>query len=343
MPLNATIRRLVLSEHLPRSSHTLNVVNCQGYVFGGEHEPRQPVDAFVKTFSLSKQGESDYMVETIKSSDAPPARVGHATASVDDKILVFGGRGGKDMKPLDEKGQVWIFCTVTGTWSSPTTGDTANYPEGRSYHSATSSNDTFYIHAGCPASGRTTDVWGYQIANKVWHKLPDAPEPARGGPGFVYALGRLWRFGGFDGKQELGGQLDFLDLSNEKNGWQTVTFRPEGCPGNRSVSGLQSCTVGGSVYLLAYLGERDASYKGHDGAGTFWNDIWSLQINEDGVPADAWEKCGFKQGLDPLPARGWFASDRMGDKSIVLFGGLNDKNERESDGYLITFEENATE
>jgi len=38
-----------------------------------------------------------------------------------------------------------------------------------------------------------------------------------------------------------------------------------------------------------------------------------------------------------LPERGWFASDVVSDDRILLYGGLNAKNEREDDGILISF------
>jgi len=273
--------------------------------------------------------------ETIDEDGAPTARVGHAAATVGQDVLLFGGRGGVDIKALDEEqGRVWIFSGKNRKWSHVDPPSGTSFPEARSYHSAAGSKDTFYVHAGCPASGRASDLWSFGFVDKTWKELASAPSPPRGGPGFVYALGKLWRYGGFDGKQELGGKLDFLDVSDANAKWETVSFEDDSCPGGRSVTGLQSCTVDSRDFLVAFFGEKDASSKGHDGAGMFWDDVWSIEIKE-GRPADAWQQCQISDTSDKPTGRGWFASDRSDADSIVIYGGLNGRNERESDGYVL--------
>lgn len=74
---------------------------------------------------------------------------------------------------------------------------------------------TFVIHGGCLADGgRTNDVWAFDVHSRVWKQLPQAPGAARGGAALAIARSRLYRFGGFDGTAELGGQLDVLEVSN---------------------------------------------------------------------------------------------------------------------------------
>ncbi|CAK7567894.1 MAG: hypothetical protein SEPTF4163_005870 [Sporothrix epigloea] len=98
-------------------------------------------------------------------NNVPEPRVGHATAVIGNRIFMFGGRGGPDMKPLEERGRVWVFDTKTHTWTFldplaplvpvpiqavPSTGSTATvsaasastashpiFPMARSYHAAT--------------------------------------------------------------------------------------------------------------------------------------------------------------------------------------------------------------
>ncbi|KAH8156040.1 hypothetical protein CIB48_g12207, partial [Xylaria polymorpha] len=82
---------------------------------------------------------------------------------------------------------------------------------------------TFIIHGGCLADGtRTSDVWAYDVHARTWKQLPDAPGPARGGAALALAKGRLYRFGGFDGEAELGGQLDVLQLVLDEFDDQTI-------------------------------------------------------------------------------------------------------------------------
>ena len=139
-------------------------------------------------------------------------------------------------------------------------------------------------------------------------------------------------------------------------------------PGNRSVAGLQAITTGmGREYLVLLLGERDPSNDGHNAAGKFWGDVWTFQCPPLGMTGasfkDAtWQALGRETGEGQwsvmqvadaegaegedvhnlVPSqRGWFASSTLGDldaSSIVLWGGLNGNNERESDGWILRVE-----
>lgn len=254
-------------DNVPRSSHSVSVVNNQLYVFGGEVQPRTPVEAAVYASELGQSGQAKHSTIAKADESSPTARVGHAAAVIGQNFYVFGGRGGKDMAPLKEEGRVWQFSTESQVWTALDPTDKSVFPEARSYHSATSDRSRYlYTHGGCPASGRTSDVYRFDVTTRKWEQLPSAPDPPRGGPGFTYGLGKLWRLGGFDGKNELGGQLDYLDVSSANQAWKSVTFDSNACPGPRSVTGLQVVTTNGTNHLVAFLGERDASKIGHEGA-----------------------------------------------------------------------------
>lgn len=51
--LNGTWTRLHSAERLRRSSQTLSVINNTAYIFGGEVQPRQPIDSQLDILSLS--------------------------------------------------------------------------------------------------------------------------------------------------------------------------------------------------------------------------------------------------------------------------------------------------
>ncbi|KAK6217470.1 kelch domain-containing protein [Colletotrichum tabaci] len=438
---------------LARSSHTVSVVNGSAYVFGGEINPREPVDNDVHVIRLpynsagadyykiksapTKQyippvekktddtveepadalnvaekaalkeqlldevslaspgvagdeedlsaetgagstssdpvldkGKGPALAETPSLGDVPSPRVGHATAVIGSRIFLYGGRGGPDMKPLEEGGRVWVFDTRINTWSfldpvPPAPGVTIlPMPSARSYHSAAATDrprdfvpkhargkqtwrawaqgdsaevgipqapivghaavnatdeeddgyGTFFVHAGCLASGeRTNDLWAFDVRSRVWSQLPSAPGPARGGAAITVSKSRLFRFGGFDGKTEIGGQLDFIHLEMDtfddgvskgeiavhgRGGWQSIVqgansgeqeihlIPGQTWPGNRSVAGLEAVTVGaGREYLLLIMGEREPSSGGHSGAGAMWDDVWAFQVPPIGMTA----------------------------------------------------------
>lgn len=212
-------------------------------------------------------------LDPAKGSSYPAARSYHASTSTEHPVNTFQERTVQDPPPFDPaQEQIIIDQTVNPI------GTTA---------SGFDDHGTIVIHGGCPASGRVSDVWAFDIASRLWSQFPDAPSPARGGPSLTLSRERLYRFGGFDGEKELGGPVHFLRLTNsafdDKGGkgelgvapltgqWESVE-PPVGTltPGDRSVAGLQPVTTGqGRHYLLLFLGERDPSSSGHEAAGKF--------------------------------------------------------------------------
>ena len=409
-PLKATWQRLITAKPLPRSSHSLSVIKGRGYVFGGEEKPRQPVDNVMHVLTLPSSTVSDVDYQTIQAvpdregGEVPCARVGHVASAIDDRIYVFGGRGGKSMEALEEDGCVWEFNTRLNHWTAlkPTPG--SPYPEARSYHCSASiahplpsSDDhtegipgktdpkaqgTIFIHGGCTSSGRMKDLWGFNVAARAWSPFPDAPGPARGGSSLTFTQDRLYRFGGFDGNTELGGQIDYLDLAtttfhdhggrgemsviSSTGRWEVVEpSANDSVPGDRSVAGLQPVTTGqGRNYLILLLGERDPSSSGHDGAGKFWDDVWSYPLRPSGMTAASFKDAArelvgantreaswapvdipesiMTEGVKERPGQlGWFASAQGEDLdpgAIVLWGGVKSNNERAGDGWILTVE-----
>ncbi|KAL8747656.1 MAG: hypothetical protein Q9190_000503 [Brigantiaea leucoxantha] len=325
MPLKATWQRFTTANPLPRSSHSLSVIKGRIFIFGGEQEPRQPVNNDIHVLTLPSSStveEVDYKTipakAVLENGSVPSPRVGHTASVIND-------RGGEAMEALDEQGQVWEFDTRLSLWNVLSPGNGFAFPEPRSYHSSTSTDHplpsspdhtangqsesdrgaqgTVFIHGGCTSSGRLNDLWAFDVASRTWSPFPDAPGPARGGSCLTFTQNRLYRFGGFDGNTELGRQIDYLDISattfNDKGGkgelgvvaassqWEVVQLSPEvPSPGNRSVAGFEHVTTGqGRNYLLLFLGEKSPSSLGHSGAGEFWDDVWSYQIRPQGMTA----------------------------------------------------------
>lgn len=371
----------------------------------------------------SSTASSDYREIPAKADvsdgEVPQARVGHTAAVIGERIFVYGGHAGDDSQPLEENGRVWVYDTRMDTWSS--LDPVGPSPAARSYHTsiaiekpvpkarkpihvdmgieepkigtiaegAREDGDagmgygTLFVHAGCSSSGRVNDFWAFDVASRTWKEFPDAPGKPRSGTSLAISKNRIFRFGGFNGESEEGGQIDYLELGldvfNDKGGnndevavtakgsWESLIFTEEDMkrPGNRSVTGMHTITSGmGREYLLVFLGERDPSSDGHAGAGKFWSDVWTFQLPPQGMTAasfkDAtWQALGRETGEGKweevmvsdaegqegedihalVPGeRGWFSSAVMGDVDsggIILWGGVNEKNERLGDGWVL--------
>lgn len=393
LPLKARLEHLSPATPIPRSSHTLSIVGRQLYIFGGELQPRQPVSNAVDTLSLPLSSDANLEHESIEAKavdggDAvPPARVGHTAATARDCIFVFGGRGGAEMTALPENGRLWVFDTKQRSWQYLDPPPNTDYPPPRSYHASTSTDDAVIVHAGCSSDGgRLVDTWAFYLDEGRWRQLADAPGPARGGTSLTYGQGKVWRFGGFDGKTELGGQLDFMEMPSKtrsettpsalvKSEWNSIPFdfstkeaHSNTVPPNRSLAAFQHVTMGlGRDYLLLALGEGDPSSIGHAGAGKFWQDVWCYQLPassatpasvkdairetlpDTGTSKGQWAKVEITElevGADEKlggkwTGRGWFGSCGVGDvakSGLIIWGGIDEENERLGDGWLIALE-----
>jgi len=336
------------TQTLTRSSHALIAHAGKAYIFGGELKPRIPVDAALHTLDLSSGQHSSIQIAN-SAAEAPEPRVGTALAKLGDALYLWGGRGGKEMKPLS--GDLWKFelgRNDEGKWEKlATKGD---QPEERSYHVLTGVQPhTLYLHAGCPVSGRLSTLHALDLNTLTWRSLNSAPEPARGGTVLasipsIGSAGSLIRFGGFAG-YELAGPLDIYDIA--KNKWESVTPSGKETPSARSVHGLLGLPNREKSDLVAvmFCGEGVPAPKelGHDGAGRFLSDVWGLKWSAEGGSDDhwSWEKATLKEGGSEPQPRGWFARDITENGEIVLQGGLNEKNERLADAWLLNVDEVA--
>jgi hypothetical protein len=80
------------------------------------------------------------------------------------------------MTVIEEHGSLWAFdcspsvvASSAPKWTTVSPVDAnAPYPEGRSYHAVTiDSSNTIYLHGGCPAKGRLSDLWSFDISTRT--------------------------------------------------------------------------------------------------------------------------------------------------------------------------------
>jgi len=160
---------------------------------------------------------------------------------------------------------------------------------------------TFFIHAGSLAGGeRANDLWAFDVRSRVWSELPSPPGPARAGSSICVTKGKIFRFGGFDGREELGGQVDVLRLASDsfndavskgevavtaRGDWESLTpipqtdsLDPDLWPAPRSATSLLPVHIHGRDYLLLLMGEETPSDSGNGNPGTFLSDAWVFNI-----------------------------------------------------------------
>jgi N-acetylneuraminic acid mutarotase len=306
--------RLITQHKVPRSSHSLAVVGDIAYIFGGEIEPRKPVDNHFHAFNLSTQ-----QWNTLNNDNAPDPRVGACSAAINHKIYIFGGRGGKkDLTVLPS--DLYSYDVIENKWSKiEAKGD---IPEMRSYHCMTSSKSHLYLFGGCGVEGRLNDFSSFNITTNEWKRLASSEISPRGGSAIVYTPNnKIALFGGYNGSSELD---DFYIYDINDNKWVKKELAPN--PPKRSVHGM--CNISDNAIAVA-CGERDPSDLGHDGAGKFLNDVWSYNYM-----LDKWSEI---ETRDKPESRGWFQMASWNNK-IVLNGGLDENNQRLGDIHVLSLD-----
>ncbi|KAI0972295.1 hypothetical protein F4678DRAFT_471838 [Xylaria arbuscula] len=292
----------------PRLGHATAVIGSRIFLFGGRSAAAgsSTLEENGRVWVFETKTHTWTYLDPHHSSPIPPARSYHAAAAT-EKPREFA------IKPMRlRRSSTWKEwaegdSAEVGIPQRPITGAIAE--KATDDEAAGAGFGTFFIHAGCLADGtRTSDVWAFDVHARTWKQLPDAPGPARGGAALVIAKSRLYRFGGFDGTSELGGQLDVLLLgldefddqnslgeigvfargewesiaapeSNSSNSETTGLTSSEPWPAPRSVANLSLVQAGGGrEYLVLSLGESSPSDNGHESAGKFHADIWAFPV-----------------------------------------------------------------
>ena len=119
------------TQTLTRSSHALIAHAGKAYIFGGELKARIPIDGALHTVDLSS-GQHNSIQVANSAAEAPAPRVGTALAKVGDALYLWGGRGGKEMKPLS--GELWKFELGKKESKWEKLAIKGDQPEERSYH-----------------------------------------------------------------------------------------------------------------------------------------------------------------------------------------------------------------
>jgi hypothetical protein len=288
------------------------------FVVGGEDGPRTALE------SVWRMTDGKFRACAVEN---PMTLLGHQAESLHGLLHVFGGRSGGTSGEGVEFNDIFVLRQVpeaTETFRFEKVPVEGERPCARSYHAMTVCGDALYVFGGCAGHDRLNDLWRYDSLTGKWERLHDgsggdaAAPSKRGGPGlFVPTENDVFVVCGFNGKE----MDDVWHYAVDKKEWT----RLEGGPGARSVF----ASVNMNNRFVVYGGERDPAAQGHLGAGHFLGDVWLFD------PYDrSWQevKCEGRQVPEP---RGWTEMCRLTNDSVLLTGGLNEKNERLRDAFKL--------
>jgi hypothetical protein len=117
-------------------------------------------------------------------------------------------------------------------------------------------------------------------------------------------------------------------------------FVPFRSPAQPSPASTASTSAGPIPVALVFHGERDPSSKGHEGVGSFWDDLWVLEHKAD---IDGWEfiwrEVHVEKDAASPEGRGWFPGvgfvDEEGKSRAVVFGGLLGSGDRSGETWVL--------
>lgn len=140
-PFKATFQEIA-GFALPRSGHSISVINGRAYIFGGDAEEGAWADNSMHIVILPSGGvlEADYKAikprSTTKNGEVPAARKWHTAVVVGDEIYIFGGLLPEKAKE-ETAGRVWVYDTISAKWSFYDPTSDQPYPPPRMQHAAT--------------------------------------------------------------------------------------------------------------------------------------------------------------------------------------------------------------
>ena len=252
-----------------RAGHAMATLSGKVVLFGGGMTSALPASTMIEGGTLHDTWEWDGVTWTERASAQFPAeRSGHAMATLDGKIVMFGGGVvGQAMSPPE----TWVWDGNTWTVAS-TTG-----PSARMGHTMTTVGDRVVLFGGTDeAGGALFDVWTW--GGTAWTSVntygANGETPAaRYGHAAAALGGELWVYGGYG--------HDWLDdlWSWDFNLWTEIPTEPD-TPSARYTASM--ATLGESAVLFG--GEVFPNTL--DGSAYRWDGkSWSRQ--EGGPPPRA--------------------------------------------------------
>ena len=185
----------------PRAYHTAVIVGQRLFIFGGWNG-----DAFINDLSiLEAHGDAEDCRFAWKSATAtgvaPGPRAYHTAATLDSRLIIFGGWGAQDfcadvavLRVADSGQPAWETLSTSGQG-----------PKARAAHSCTRIGDLLYVFGGESSDGRLNDVVILDVNAGQWMFPTCAGTPPSPRSGHRAAAVGKWLvvYGGWDGDRNL--------------------------------------------------------------------------------------------------------------------------------------------
>jgi N-acetylneuraminic acid mutarotase len=207
-----------------RTGHTVVEHGGRFYLFGGTDKQRRQQDLYV--FDVPRARWSRLQAR----GEIPSRRSGALGTEYGGKMYVFGGYEGREQQYFntihcfDFEACEWTLVRPAGgeparALVASNTSQPATRPHPRTDHCLIGHAGQLVVFGGYDGSTRFNDSWSFDLSSRRWRELAtrqrpeDKPSRRFGHSGVVFG-GRLWAFGGWDGRDTLDCVWS-LDLATE--------------------------------------------------------------------------------------------------------------------------------
>jgi len=243
--------------------------------------------------SGAKQLFGVWSLVTPTTRNIPPPRNEHVSIAHDNKLYVFGGMAGANVKELIQYKDVWMYDVATNVWAEQMPQGTGNGPSRRFSLAATVAvpelnsgvdEPSFLVFGGSNVevyqSGRSNvnymdDLWSFGLNSNVWTLLSEPNQAtARTYMSLVMASSSVITFGGMSQKATNRGPVhyvynDVMKFDLIEQVWERSGDRSSTLADSPSVRFGHSAVMVGQTEMIVFAGRFN----------TLYGDVWSLNTS----------------------------------------------------------------
>lgn len=295
-----------ISGRPPPPSCCQSMVSHNGklFLFGGAVLGSTYNDVY--SFDLST---STWKYEETKNSEVATNRMSHTAVVHGDQMIVFAGMDlqviHSDMLSLNLKTMEWSVLPCEGT----------AHPGCRRSHASVMYKDRMYTMMGLPGHP-PPDLWCYDLATSRWSKKTTeqrfgVPPVSLHGHTLAVEKDVMFLFGGCAQPQSNSPATYFNGLfayQFETDFWREVALSEGPRPPPRYSHVMGTC----NGRLVVHGGDSNSCQ-------TYFDDLWSIDVSEEGVRSAQWQQHWATGRLRPSPRSGHCAVLECGE--MFIFGG----------------------
>ncbi|KAF8492381.1 hypothetical protein F5888DRAFT_1618986 [Russula emetica] len=176
IPVSREWTRILVNGTRPggRFNHTMTLIGSKLFIFGGWSAKGRLNDIWALDLDCLNSNPFWESYEPAPGNEKPLPRHGHVSVTIGDRIIIFGGNGGRS-----DFNDTWSFNISTRRWTELQC--TGSIPSPRAGHAAVLIDDVMYVFGGRVIDGTLLgDLTALNLSTQRWTTFQDiGPSPCR--------------------------------------------------------------------------------------------------------------------------------------------------------------------